>query len=34
MKLLRRTMKKQCKCKYEFGGRKCNSNQKWNIDKC
>ena len=23
-----------CKCKCKFGGRKCNSNQKWNNDKC
>ena len=23
-----------CKCKYKFVGRKCNSNQKWNNDKC
>ena len=22
----------ECKCK--FNGRKCNSNQKWNSDKC
>ena len=22
------------KCKYKFDGRKCNSNQKWNNDKC
>ena len=21
-------------CKYKFGGRKCNSNQNWNNDKC
>ena len=21
-------------CKYRFDGRKCNSNQKWNNDKC
>ena len=21
-------------CKRKFGGKKCNSNQKWNIDKC
>ena len=23
-----------CECKYKFDGRKCNSNQKWNNDKC
>ena len=23
-----------CKCKCKFYGRKCNSNQKWNNDKC
>ena len=23
-----------CECKYEFDGRKCHSNQKWNNDKC
>ena len=23
-----------CKCKCKFDGRKCNSNQKWNDDKC
>ena len=23
-----------CECKCKFDGRKCNSNQKWNIDKC
>ena len=23
-----------CKCKCKFDGRKCNSNQKWNKDKC
>ena len=23
-----------CKFKYKFDGRKCNSNQKWNNDKC
>ena len=23
-----------CKCKCKFGGRKCNSAQKWNNDKC
>ena len=23
-----------CKCKCKFDGRKCNSNQKWNSDKC
>ena len=23
-----------CKCKCKFDGRKCNSNQKWNNDKC
>ena len=23
-----------CKCKYMFDGRKCNSNQNWNKDKC
>ena len=23
-----------CECEYKFGGRKCNSNQKWNNDKC
>ena len=23
-----------CECKYKFVGRKCNSNQKWNNDKC
>ena len=23
-----------CECKYEFDGRKCNSNQKWNNYKC
>ena len=22
------------KCKLKFDGRKCNSNQKWNSDKC
>ena len=23
-----------CKCECKFDGRKCNSNQKWNKDKC
>ena len=23
-----------CKCQYNFDGRKCNSNQKWNNNKC
>ena len=23
-----------CECKCQFDGRKCNSNQKWNKDKC
>ena len=23
-----------CKCKYKFDGRKCNSNQMWNNNKC
>ena len=23
-----------CDCRCEFGGRKCNSRQKWNSDKC
>ena len=23
-----------CKCECKFDGRKCNSNQKWNNDKC
>ena len=23
-----------CECKCKFDGRKCNSNQKWNNDKC
>ena len=23
-----------CKCKCTFNGRNCNSNQKWNNDKC
>ena len=23
-----------CECKYKFYGRKCNSNQQWNNDKC
>ena len=23
-----------CECKYKFVGRKCNSNKKWNRDKC
>ena len=23
-----------CECKYKFDVRKCNSNQKWNNDKC
>ena len=23
-----------CECKCKFGGRKCNSNPKWNNDKC
>ena len=23
-----------CECKYKFDGRKCNSNQWWNNDKC
>ena len=23
-----------CECKYKFDGRKCNSDQKWNINKC
>ena len=23
-----------CKCKRKFDGEKCNSNQKWNNDKC
>ena len=23
-----------CRCKCKYDGRKCNSNQKWNNDKC
>ena len=23
-----------CECNYKYDGRKCNSNQKWNNDKC
>ena len=23
-----------CECKCKFDGRKCNTNQKWNNDKC
>ena len=23
-----------CECKCKFDGRKCNSNQKWNNDRC
>ena len=23
-----------CKCEYKFDSRKCNSNQKWNNNKC
>ena len=23
-----------CECECKFDGRKCNSNQKWNNDKC
>ena len=23
-----------CECKCKFDGRKCNSDQKWNKDKC
>ena len=23
-----------CECKYKFDARKCNSNPKWNNDKC
>ena len=23
-----------CECKCKFNGRKCNSNQRWNNDKC
>ena len=23
-----------CRCKCKYDGRKCNSNQKWNYDKC
>ena len=23
-----------CKCKYKFDGRKCNSDQRWNNNKC
>ena len=23
-----------CDCKYKFSGTTCNSNQKWNNDKC
>ena len=23
-----------CECKYKFDGRKCNSDQNWNNDKC
>ena len=31
-----KTLKKHlsCKCKYNFDGRSCNSNQWWNNDKC
>ena len=31
-----KTLKKNisCKCKSEFDGRKCNSNQNWNNDRC
>ena len=28
------TMHISCKCKCEFDGRKCNSNQNWNNNKC
>ena len=28
------TMYILCECKYKFVGRKCNSDQKWNRDKC
>ena len=31
-KMLRKDI--SCECKCMFDGRKCNSNQKWNIDKC
>ena len=31
-----KTLTKQisCECGCEFGGRKCNSRQKWNSDNC
>ena len=29
-----KTLTKSCKCKWTFGSRKCNSNQKWNNNKC
>ena len=28
------TRKNECKCKCKFDGRKCNSNQWWNNNKC
>ena len=28
------TKHRSCECKCKFDGRKCNSNQKWNNDKC
>ena len=31
-KILTKDISRECKCK--FDGRKCNSNQKWNNDKC
>ena len=32
LKTLTKHISHECKCK--FNGRKCNSNQKWNNDKC
>ena len=32
LKTLAKHISRECKCK--FDGRKCNSNQKWNNDKC
>ena len=28
------TKDKSCECKCKFDGTKCNSDQKWNNDKC
>ena len=32
LKILTKHISSKCKCK--FDGRKCNSNQKWNNNKC